>query len=155
MSDQLLELLKERREELAGINPLWGNRSRIQAWHVATSVVIAEYFPNQNKAFSQQLIDLRLPTKSDNLAVNDQKVLAAHRRLLAFMDQLIAMQNIGTSSNTDTTESDAIFAETYQLIKLHFFHSTSKTSLQLICAKHNWHTTAENSRVALSCWAPL
>jgi hypothetical protein len=51
MSTKILEILQQRRSELAAIKSPMTNWSKITEWHARTRPVIAQYFPQQVDPF--------------------------------------------------------------------------------------------------------
>jgi hypothetical protein len=132
MSNKLLDLLRTRREELAKISASRANWSKITEWHSRTRPMIAQYFTDQLEAFDQLIVvrwaafarvvslgGARVDNSRTDAAerqAHDQSAQNVHARLLAHMDALIELYDLGGSISSNTQESAAIFAEVDQLV---------------------------------------
>ena len=115
MSNQLLTLLRRRREELAGIAPSRSNWSRITEWHARTRPLISQHFSSELDAFDRLLVVRwvafpRFISLSNNRvdnsqtdaaenAGNERVVHGAHAKLLAHVDALIELYHVDDAQN--------------------------------------------------------
>jgi len=132
VSNQLLGLLRSRREKLDAIAPSVETWSQVTEWHSGTRPIIAQHFGNQLEAFDEitkirwtqlpRIVSLSGRGGGDNSRAqaserksNSAKVENAHKRLASFIDALIELWDLDTGE-ADTQETDAVFAEIDRLI---------------------------------------
>ena len=139
MADSVTDVLRERREELEGIEEL----SNIRVWHSKVRPVIGRFFPDELKEFDA-IVNIRLApiprtvtfgddSRPDNLyrrnatrAANKRRVENTKERLLAQVDALIELESIGTVPES-VAESDGIFQEIENIIAASSISNDHKT----------------------------
>ncbi len=53
MPAKIIDLLRQRRDELVALEPQWPNWSKITEWHARTRPLIVQFFPEQLDQFDE------------------------------------------------------------------------------------------------------
>ena len=129
MSNEIVTLLRKRREELNSIVAARSNWSSVTEWHTRTRPLISQHFSSELDAFDRILavrwvafprvvgpgID-NSRTDAAERSGNEAVVKNAHAKFLAHLDALIELHPVDDGSESETQESDAIFAEIDSLL---------------------------------------
>lgn len=122
MSVKVLEILQQRRSELAAIESPKANWSKITEWHARTRPVIAQYFPQQLDPFDSLISprwaaypraysggrNLMPGADSAERAANEKIAAGAQDKLLAHVDALIELIGIeGAATGPEPTPDGA------------------------------------------------
>jgi hypothetical protein len=110
MSGKVISILRQRRDELAGLDSQRSNWAKITEWHARTRPLVAEYFSDQLDQFDEfikpqwaafpRVISLG-PGRSNNSRVdeaegraNDNIAKNSKEKLLAHLDALIELRSL-------------------------------------------------------------
>jgi hypothetical protein len=127
VSNQIITLLRTRRNELSAISPTRGTWPLIVEWHTRSSLIISQHFGDHAETFSK-IMEVEWVTyprvvfaagrladnsKTDfaELVANNTIVANVHKNLLAFLDGLIELYGVCAVEEQQNPESSAIFAE--------------------------------------------
>ncbi len=137
MSEQVLTILKQRRDELAAITSPRSNWSKITEWHTRTRPIIAREFKEQIKPFDTlgaprwshprvTTMEGRSLDGKNHGQINEKIAEDAQRNLLGHLDALIEL--IGIEADTSKTAKKAVGGKDVFLVHGHNERWLSETA---------------------------